>query len=57
MLDEEYDKYFNNLYGREVKFDVFIDIMQLTEDYDTGMELLLTYEDYSESKNKNLSFS
>lgn len=49
LFDEEYDKYFDNLYGREVEFDASIDIMQLREDYDTRMELLLTYGDYSET--------
>ena len=50
LFDEEYDKYFDSLYGREVEFDASIDIMQLREGYDTRMELLLTYGDYSETE-------
>ena len=46
LLDEEYDKYFDSLYVREVEFDGSIDIMQLREGYDTRMELLLTLLKY-----------
>lgn len=50
LFDEDYDKYFDSLYGREVEFDASIDIMQLREGYNTRMELLLTYGDYSETE-------
>lgn len=49
LADEEYDKYFGSLYGSEVEFDASIDVMQLRDGYDTRMELLLTYGDYSET--------
>ncbi|WP_297130210.1 DUF4839 domain-containing protein [Terrisporobacter sp.] len=49
LPDEEYEKYFNSIQGREIEFDGSIDIIQLREGYNTRYELLVTYGDYSET--------